>query len=220
MQAALDTVVPYACERSQFGQPIGTFQMMEVKEGVEDGWIDRSIDMLFQNLERARSTRVLCLFSLSLPQAKLADMYTSTTASRNLVMGIAAHVDHMTKEEAGSPALARDCAAAILFTAESATQVALQAIQVGNGRGLSDDQGGEERRGEWCRLSLHPLFFSLLLPDSGRQWVHERLPHRPLAARRQALRDRRGHVGDSKDDHWKVDGARVPIEWGDLAGPD
>ena len=31
MQACLDTVIPYVRERKQFGQPIGTFQLMQAK---------------------------------------------------------------------------------------------------------------------------------------------------------------------------------------------
>ncbi len=31
MQACLDTVLPFVRERKQFGQPIGTFQLMQAK---------------------------------------------------------------------------------------------------------------------------------------------------------------------------------------------
>jgi isovaleryl-CoA dehydrogenase len=56
-------------------------------------------------------------------QGKLADMHTLCQASRAYVGWVAAEADagHATRQ---------DCASVILFTAERATQVALDAIQV------------------------------------------------------------------------------------------
>jgi len=93
MAAALDLVLPYVHERKQFGQPIGTFELM---------------------------------------QAKVADMYTALGASRAYVYAVASACD------AGS-VRRRDAAACILFAAESATRVALEAIQALGGNGYIND---------------------------------------------------------------------------------
>ena len=93
MQAALDTVLPYARERKQFGVAIGTFELM---------------------------------------QAKLADMYTDLAASRAYVYDVAAACD------AGRVTRA-DAAGCILFSAERATKVALEAIQALGGNGYIND---------------------------------------------------------------------------------
>jgi alkylation response protein AidB-like acyl-CoA dehydrogenase len=60
---------------------------------------------------------------MQLIQGKLADMYTSCQASRAYVHWVA------TQADAGR-ATRQDCASVILYTAERATQVALDAIQV------------------------------------------------------------------------------------------
>ena len=93
MQACLDVVMPYVHERKQFGQPIGTFQIM---------------------------------------QAKLADMYVTTNAAKAYVYAVAKACDRgeTTRE---------DAAGAILFAAEKATQVALEAVQCLGGNGYIND---------------------------------------------------------------------------------
>ena len=93
MQACLDLVAPYLHERQQFGQPIGTFQLM---------------------------------------QAKLADMYTQTNAARSYVYAVARACDT-------GRTTRFDAAGCILFAAEQATQVALQAIQALGGNGYIND---------------------------------------------------------------------------------
>ena len=93
MQAALDLVLPYVHERKQFGQPIGTFQLM---------------------------------------QGKLADMYTALATSRAYVYAVARACD------AGQVAR-KDAAGAILYAAERATWVALEAIQCLGGNGYIND---------------------------------------------------------------------------------
>ena len=55
-------------------------------------------------------------------QGKMADMYTRLSASRSYVYAVARTCDTGT-------ASSKDCAAAILYAAENATQVALDAIQ-------------------------------------------------------------------------------------------
>ncbi len=93
MAAALDVVLPYVHERKQFGQPIGTFQLV---------------------------------------QGKLADMYVTLNASRAYVYAVAKACDRgeTTRE---------DAAGAILYAAERATQVALDAIQILGGNGYTND---------------------------------------------------------------------------------
>jgi isovaleryl-CoA dehydrogenase len=93
MAAALDLVLPYVRERRQFGQPIGTFELM---------------------------------------QAKVADMYTALGASRAYVYSVASACD-------AGRVRRRDAAACILFAAESATRVALEAIQALGGNGYIND---------------------------------------------------------------------------------
>eukprot|EP00793_Prasinoderma_coloniale_P004189 PRCOL_00006365-RA len=93
MQACMDVVLPYMHERSQFGQPIGSFQLM---------------------------------------QGKVADMYTSLAAARALVYQAARACDAGTRDKA-------DCAAAILFASDMASNVALEAVQALGGNGYTRD---------------------------------------------------------------------------------
>jgi isovaleryl-CoA dehydrogenase len=93
MQACLDAVIPYVHERKQFGQPIGSFQLV---------------------------------------QAKIADMYVTLNAARAYVYTVAKACDrHETTRE--------DAAGAILFAAEKATQVALDAVQLLGGNGYINE---------------------------------------------------------------------------------
>ena len=92
MQACLDVVLPYIHERRQFGQPIGTFQLM---------------------------------------QGKIADMYTTLNASRAYVYTVANACD-------GGRTTRFDAAGCILYAAEKATQVALDAIQALGGNGYTN----------------------------------------------------------------------------------
>ncbi|MBL6605804.1 MAG: isovaleryl-CoA dehydrogenase [Alphaproteobacteria bacterium] len=93
MAAAIDIVVPYIHEREQFGQPIGTFQLM---------------------------------------QGKIADMYTTMNACRSYVYAVAAACDR-------GETTRKDSAGCILYAAEKATQIALEAIQCLGGNGYIND---------------------------------------------------------------------------------
>ncbi|MSP41789.1 MAG: isovaleryl-CoA dehydrogenase [Alphaproteobacteria bacterium] len=93
MQACMDVAIPYVHERKQFGQPIGTFQLM---------------------------------------QGKLADMYTTMNATRAYVYAVAKACDR------GGPTR-KDAAGAILYAAEKATWMALEAIQILGGNGYIND---------------------------------------------------------------------------------
>ncbi len=93
MQACMDVVIPYVHDRQQFGQPIGTFQLM---------------------------------------QGKLADMYTTMNAAKSYVYAVAKACDR------GQTAR-KDAAGAILYAAEKATWMALEAIQCLGGNGYIND---------------------------------------------------------------------------------
>ena len=93
MQSCLDVVLPYVHERTQFGQPIGEFQLV---------------------------------------QGKLADMYTTLNACRAYVYAVAQACDR-------GQTTRQDAAGAILYAAEKATQVALDAIQLLGGNGYVND---------------------------------------------------------------------------------
>jgi len=93
MQAAMDTVLPYVHERRQFGQPIGSFQLM---------------------------------------QGKLADMYATMNACKSYVYACARAADR--------GALTRqDAAGCLMYAAEKATWMALEAIQALGGNGYISD---------------------------------------------------------------------------------
>jgi isovaleryl-CoA dehydrogenase len=93
MRNAMDIVLPYVHERKQFGQAIGTFQLM---------------------------------------QGKLADMYTRMNAARAYVYTVAKACDR-------GETTRKDAAAAILFASETATWMALEAIQTLGGNGYIND---------------------------------------------------------------------------------
>ena len=93
MASALDTVVPYVHERKQFGQAIGSFQLM---------------------------------------QAKIADMYTTYNACKSYVYRVAEACDK-------GKITRKDSAGCILYSAEKATHVALDAIQCLGGNGYTND---------------------------------------------------------------------------------
>ena len=93
MQSCMDVVVPYVHERKQFGQPIGTFQLI---------------------------------------QGKLADMYTTMNACK-------AYVYAVTKACDAGRTTRKDAAGAILYAAEKATLLALDAIQILGGNGYIND---------------------------------------------------------------------------------
>lgn len=93
MQACMDVVLPYTHERKQFGESIGSFQIM---------------------------------------QAKLADMYVGMNAARAYVYAVARACD-------AGRTTRKDAAGAILYAAEKATWMALQAIQCLGGNGYIND---------------------------------------------------------------------------------
>ncbi|UTW12771.1 isovaleryl-CoA dehydrogenase [Marinobacterium rhizophilum] len=93
MQAALDVVVPYIRERSQFGQAIGEFQLV---------------------------------------QGKVADMYTLMNAAKSYVYMVALAAQRGETSR-------KDAAGAILYSAENATKLALDAIQLLGGNGYINE---------------------------------------------------------------------------------
>jgi isovaleryl-CoA dehydrogenase len=93
MQACLDVTMPYLHERQQFGQPIGSFQLM---------------------------------------QGKLADMYTTMNACKAYVYFTARASDRREVTR-------QDAAGCLLYAAEKATWMALQAVQILGGNGYIND---------------------------------------------------------------------------------
>ncbi len=93
MAACMDIVVPYIHERKQFGEAIGSFQLM---------------------------------------QGKLADMYTTMNACRSYVYMVATACDR-------GETTRKDAAGCILYAAEKATTMALDAIQALGGNGYIND---------------------------------------------------------------------------------
>lgn len=93
MQACLDVVVPYVHERTQFGQAIGEFQLV---------------------------------------QGKIADMYTLMNAARAYVYTVAKACDR-------GETTRKDAAGVILYAAEAATKMALDAIQLLGGNGYINE---------------------------------------------------------------------------------
>jgi cytochrome c5 len=93
MRACLDVVMPYVHDRRQFGQPVGTFQLM---------------------------------------QGKIADMYTTMNACRAYVYSVARACDEGRTSRF-------DAAGCILYAAEKATWMALEALQALGGNGYIND---------------------------------------------------------------------------------
>ncbi|MGB3726740.1 MAG: isovaleryl-CoA dehydrogenase [Glaciecola sp.] len=93
MQACMDIVAPYIHDRTQFGQSIGEFQLV---------------------------------------QGKVADMYTQMNAARAYVYAVARSCDR-------GETTRKDAAGAILYSAELATKMALDAIQLLGGNGYINE---------------------------------------------------------------------------------
>jgi isovaleryl-CoA dehydrogenase len=93
MQACMDVVVPYVHDRQQFGQPIGTFQLM---------------------------------------QGKLADMYVALSTAQAYTYAVAQACDR-------GETTRKDSAGCILYSAEKATWMALEAIQCLGGNGYINE---------------------------------------------------------------------------------
>ena len=93
MQACMDVVLPYVHERKQFGQAIGSFQLI---------------------------------------QGKLADLYTTMNAAKSYVYTVARACDR-------GDVTRKDAAGVILYTAEKATWMALEAIQCLGGNGYTNE---------------------------------------------------------------------------------
>ncbi|WP_300539432.1 isovaleryl-CoA dehydrogenase [Sphingosinicella sp.] len=93
MAACMDVTVPYVHERKQFGQPIGTFQLM---------------------------------------QGKIAAMYVTFSTARSYVYAVAQACDR-------GETTRKDAAGCILYSAEKATWMALEAIQALGGNGYINE---------------------------------------------------------------------------------
>lgn len=91
MQAAFDHAIEYVHDRKQFGQAVGTFQLMQ-------GGLDRPFPV---STSRSRdvgvrlevSSSASADYSRCLPPGKIADMYTKMNASRSYVYAVARACD-------------------------------------------------------------------------------------------------------------------------------
>lgn len=108
------------------------------------GIMQQSCDLAFDYAhQRKQFNKEIASFQLI--QAKMADMFVKLNTSRFYVYTIAkAMADYFhSKKDAKisqkSTSFTKDCAAVILYAAESGTQVALDAIQILGGNGYSND---------------------------------------------------------------------------------
>ncbi len=95
--------------------------------GIMQACLDEVIPYLHDRKQFGQS-----IGEFQLMQGKLADMYTDLSASRAYLYAVAAACDRGEESR-------KDCAAVILFTAEKATQMALQAIQAMGGFGYTNE---------------------------------------------------------------------------------
>ena len=95
--------------------------------GIMQACLDEVVPYLHDRKQFGKS-----IGEFQLMQGKLADMYTDLNASRAYLYAVVAACDR--NEETR-----QDCAAVILYTAERATQLALQAIQALGGFGYTND---------------------------------------------------------------------------------
>lgn len=72
-------------------------------------------------------------------QGKLADMYTKLAASRAFTYNTARQVDQSAISSDGTQVKTQDCAGAILYAAERATECSLDAIQLMGGNGYINE---------------------------------------------------------------------------------
>lgn len=72
-------------------------------------------------------------------QGKLADMYTKLRASRAYTYATAREIDTSATSSTGTVIRTQDCAGAILYAAERATECALDAIQLMGGNGYINE---------------------------------------------------------------------------------
>lgn len=102
-----------------------------VLSGGPVGIMQACLDLVIPYIhERKQFNKAIGEFQLM--QGKIADMYTSLSASRAYLYAVAAACDRQQESR-------KDAAAVILYTAEQATQMALQAIQVLGGNGYINE---------------------------------------------------------------------------------
>jgi isovaleryl-CoA dehydrogenase len=104
------------------------------------GIMQAAIDLAFPYLhDRRQFDQPIGTFQLL--QGKMADMYVKLLTSRSLVYSIASTLDTATSafDINNKSSMNAECAAALLHSSESATQVALDAIQCLGGNGYIND---------------------------------------------------------------------------------
>ena len=187
-RAALDVAVPYAAQRKQFDTRIGDFQLVAAK--LADGWT------------RTQAARALVYSAAAKADAKKEDDSSSGgAASSSSPVSVAG--GWRSKGER-----ARECAAAILFSAETATAVALDALQVLGGNGYINEYPTGDLWKFFFPFFFFVFAFLLDLRRARPKETHETSSFslstetlRPHPPRRQAVRDRGRHLGDQAAGH-------------------
>lgn len=95
--------------------------------GLMQAAIDVSFDYAHQRMQKGQ-----LIGEFQLMQGKMADMYTTLSACRSYLYAVARSADCGERSS-------KDCAGVILYCAEKATQVALDAIQILGGNGYIND---------------------------------------------------------------------------------
>ncbi|XP_037807204.1 isovaleryl-CoA dehydrogenase, mitochondrial [Lucilia sericata] len=94
------------------------------------GLMQAAIDTSFEYAHQRKQKKIIAEFQLM--QGKMADMYTTLSACRSYLYSVARACD------AGHNS-SKDCAGVILYCAEKATQIALEAIQILGGNGYINE---------------------------------------------------------------------------------
>ena len=116
MQACLDVALPYVNERKQFGEPIGNFQLVQ---GMNSRYVLYSGGMPLLRIQRC-------------PGMRQVIEYTIVSCKHTCKLRILFSARNPTAKR-------EDCAGVILYTAEKATGMALDAIQCLGGNGYINE---------------------------------------------------------------------------------
>lgn len=103
------------------------------------GLMQAAVDCVFPYVHQ-RKQFDSAIGTFQLMQSKLADMYVRLIASRSLVYSIARTMDIETNDnDNNDKMLSKECAAAILYASENATNIALDGIQSLGGNGYINE---------------------------------------------------------------------------------
>jgi isovaleryl-CoA dehydrogenase len=122
MQASIDVTLPYVHLRRQFGQRLADFQMIQSK-----------LTDMYVRLSTSRS------FVYAIAQAYDLALRKTSNPSETLSSKTMTSSSSLSRPPWETTIRSRNCAAAILYAAERATEVALDAIQCLGGNGYTND---------------------------------------------------------------------------------